>query len=417
MEQMVLTTEGMAEIEDNIRKHNTLLNGHMKGVITESCALGYYLRQAQDNGLIEKKGCSGIGEYARMVAGISPSRATNLIKINRIVSVGGYSELVSEEYMEYSESQMQEISNLEDDDRAVIIPQLTVREIHEIRKMELDEERKRKEDEENNLPIIQMADGMIEPPKEEEPSEEIEDRWEKVMGYLFKGMDQELLSKIKNRMISYEDFIEVFKKRSYFVPELNDFLVFDEKKIIHRIYSNGKKHFMEHEPGDLFDAAQDISFEKEPVATPQEEQEHKKKEWEAPEIGEKKVPEHKEKSQDKPVERKAKSDMIEETYKPLPGQTTIADMNIDKTDQEEDSLVSENIDTNMAEEEKKAIDAEYREVEQTEDKQEYTDIEIQNAIGYFETEYYRMVEIGLKESDKCRNYKMALEAIQRYYCK
>lgn len=360
MEQMVLTTEGMAEIEDNIRKHNTLLNGHMKGVITESCALGYYLRQAQDNGLIEKKGCSGIGEYARMVAGISPSRATNLIKINRIVSVGGYSELVSEEYMEYSESQMQEISNLEDDDRAVIIPQLTVREIHEIRKMELDEERKRKEDEENNLPIIQMADGMIEPPKEEEPSEEIEDRWEKVMGYLFKGMDQELLSKIKNRMISYEDFIEVFKKISYFVPELNDFLVFDEKKIIHRIYSNGKKHFMEHEPGDLFDAAQDISFEKEPVATPQEEQENKKKEWEAPEIGEKKEEEI---PVPQPVERKTE----EQDNRLLPGQITTDDI---PELQGEASVAEVEEDK-----EERIVDADYKEFNDDEEKKPMTNLD------------------------------------------
>lgn len=45
----------------------------------------------------------------------------------------------------------------------------------------------------------------------------------------------------------------------------------------------------------------------------------------------------------------------------------------------------------------------------------YSGVEIQNAVNFFEVEYNRMVGTGLKESAKCRNYKIALEAIKECY--
>ena len=56
-------------------------------------------------------------------------------------------------------------------------------------------------------------------------------------------------------------------------------------------------------------------------------------------------------------------------------------------------------------------DAEYRELP---NEEEYSQIEIDNAIGYFETEYNRMAGMGIN-STKCRNYKMALDAIRKVY--
>ena len=96
-----------------------------------------------------------------------------------------------------------------------------------------------------------------------------------------------------------------------------------------------------------------------------------------------------------------------ETYKPLPGQTKIED------------IPELQADNTMAAAES-AIDAEYREIDQEADAQakdsdKYSDVEIQNAVNFFEVEYYRMVGTGLKESAKCRNYRIALEAIRECY--
>ena len=59
-----------------------------------------------------------------------------------------------------------------------------------------------------------------------------------------------------------------------------------------------------------------------------------------------------------------------------------------------------------------AADAEYREIIE---EPEYTHIEIDAAIGYFEIEYNRMVGMGIQNT-KSRNYKIALEAIRKVFC-
>lgn len=412
MEQMIISPEGMIEIEENIKKHNMLLNGHMKGVITESCALGYYLRKAQDSGLIAEKGYSGIGEYAKAIAGISPSRATNLIKINKIISVGGYSEQVSEEYMEYSESQMQEISNLDEDDRAIIIPQMTVREIHAIKKLEMAETEQKKAEEENNLPIVQMAAepekksvNPIEAPKDAEVTpDEIQERWKKVITQFFREKDSTLLSKVQNRLITYDDFIVMIKNRTYFMSELNDFLIFDEKKITHRSYCGGKKCFTEHSPEELFATAQEIIFEEpvkeeKPLATPQSELEQQKKEWQKPEISECKKEDA---TADVHLETETDTEVPDtEPYKPLPGQITTQDI---------PELVS---DASAAGSDENIIDGTCRDLEVDTEECPYRICHMQEAAEWYEKEIDRIDGLP-REFRKQRQLEIGLWAIRKY---
>ena len=72
------------------------------------------------------------------------------------------------------------------------------------------------------------------------------------------------------------------------------------------------------------------------------------------------------------------------------------------------------------------IEGKYRELdaqitqECTEDEKEssrshqFTDIEVEYAVNYFETEYTRMVTAGLNTA-KQRNYKIAIECIRECY--
>lgn len=419
MEQMMITPEGMIEIEENIKKHNMLLNGHMKGVITESCALGYYLRKAQDSGLITEKGYSGIGEYAKSIAGISPSRATNLIKINKIISVGGYSEQVSEEYMEYSESQMQEISNLDEDDRAIIIPQMTVREIHTLKKLEMAETEQKKAEEESSLPIVQMAAAQekksvepLEAPKDAEVSpDEIHERWNKVITQFFREKDSTLLSKVQSRMITYDDFLVLIKNRTYFMPKLNDFLIFDEKKITHRSYFNGKKCFTEHSQEELFETAQEITLEEpvqeeKPLATPQPQQETEKKEWKQLEISESRnagVTADVQPEPEAAIEPE-EQECEPETYATLPGQITTQDI--------PELVPDENI-----------IDGTCRDLEADTEESPYSINDMQAAAEWYEKEIERIDGIPRelrkqqqleRELIKQKQLEIGLWAIRQY---
>ena len=110
----------------------------------------------------------------------------------------------------------------------------------------------------------------------------------------------------------------------------------------------------------------------------------------------------------------------ENTYKPLPGQMTLTG----EHPQSEMGKVIENIEIQAFGQAVEPVqqesglaaevqDAEYREATETEES-EYTRVEIDNAIGYFETEYNRMAGMGI-QSTKSRNYKMALDAIRKVY--
>lgn len=118
-----------------------------------------------------------------------------------------------------------------------------------------------------------------------------------------------------------------------------------------------------------------------------------KKEWQEPEMTEKKETEP-------------------ETYATLPGQLTTEDIP-ELTADIANKTESENV-----------IDGEYREIEsasgssdEPEEEQEkeeckWSDIEIKNALGYFEVEYMRMTLQG-QYTAKCRNYEIAQYFIKK----
>ncbi len=96
----------------------------------------------------------------------------------------------------------------------------------------------------------------------------------------------------------------------------------------------------------------------------------------------------------------------------MDGQTSIADMQEIMPDEQKETAANtqENI-----------IDGEYREIIPQQDeitkteKSQYAQIEIKNALSYFEMEIRRMEGMSSKESVKSRNYKIALECIRRCY--
>lgn len=243
----------------------------------------------------------------------------------------------------------------------------------------------------------------LEAPKDAEVSEdEIQERWKKVITQFFKEKDSTLLSRVKNRLITYDDFLVMIKNRTYFMSELNDFLIFDEKKITHRSYCGGKKCFTEHSPEELFETAQEIILEdsakaEKTLATPQPEQEPEKKEWQQPEISE---CQKEESTADVYPETDAdKQDT--EPYKPLPGQITTQDIL---------ELVS---DASEAGSDEDIIDGTCRDLETDTEECPYSIYDIQEAAEWYEKEIERIDGLPM-EFMRQHNLKVGLWAIRQY---
>lgn len=416
MGQLQITPEGYEEIKGKIKaKLNETTNNFI--------IIGYYLKQVRDNMLYLNDGYRNMEEFAQGEYRLSASTASRLMDINTRFSEGGNSMEIKEEYRNYGYSKLQEMLNVKEEDMQLITEDTTVKQIREIKAVEKAEDKAADEEEARNLPLFQMdreAAGEEKEAVATSQNEEVYSPIEQTLIAVWKSKPEELLSRMRNSMLTPKELAEELcpSGGKTFMNGTKMLLLYDYSKGVKlRYYVGGKINIEEYSYNDIWNMSHELLINGLFAEIMEQKKAEKKKEWETPVIGEKKVPEQKEKPQDPPAERKAEPEQPEETYKPLPGQTTIEDINLDEQDQSEDSQVSETVDTNMAAGEQPAIDAEYREVDQHEEKQEYTDIEIQNAIGYFETEYYRMTGTGLKESAKCRNYKMALEAIRKCYGK
>lgn len=96
-------------------------------------AVGYYLGYVQDNEMYLEEGYKGIGEFAYDKYGISAGSASRWIRISRKFSKGGNSPILDDKYKEFSKSQLQEMLYLEDERLDEVTPDMTVKDIREIR--------------------------------------------------------------------------------------------------------------------------------------------------------------------------------------------------------------------------------------------------------------------------------------------
>lgn len=152
-----------------------------------------------------------------------------------------------------------------------------------------------------------------------------------------------------------------------------------------------------------------------------------------------------------PDEPQTELEEQEAPYTPIPGQTTVEDLEDVVPKGAEEPAASQCTDTDDMPASGNVVDAEYRELdiesavesqpeyseqqleyseqqpeyseqqldipEQQPDAEQtciYTDIEIKNAISYFDIEYLSRMGVQ-QDAIKCRNYKIALECIRRCY--
>ena len=99
-------------------------------------AAGYYMKYIRDNELFREDGYESIWEFAEDNYGIRKSTASRWMAMNDKFSQGGNSPNLADEFKGFEKSQLQEMLYLDDKQIETVTPDMTVKEIREVRKPE-----------------------------------------------------------------------------------------------------------------------------------------------------------------------------------------------------------------------------------------------------------------------------------------
>ena len=122
-----------------------ILQANMNTLKMSFIAAGYYLKYIRDHELYLEDGYQSIWEFAEDNYGIKKSTASSWMTMNDRFSQGGNSPVLSEEYRGFEKSQLQEMLYLDDKQIQAVAPDMTVKEIREVRKPEKPAEEDQKE--------------------------------------------------------------------------------------------------------------------------------------------------------------------------------------------------------------------------------------------------------------------------------
>ncbi len=114
----------------------TILQENMTNMKMSFIAAGYYLKYIRDRDLFREDGYESIWEFAEDNYGIRKSTASRWMSMNDRFALGGNSPVLADEYKGFEKSQLQEMLYLDDKQIEEVTPDMTVKEIREVRKPE-----------------------------------------------------------------------------------------------------------------------------------------------------------------------------------------------------------------------------------------------------------------------------------------
>lgn len=145
------------------------ISGSIKSMARSFVAVGFYLKHIRDHEFYLEDGYQDIWEFAKETYGMSRSTASRWMAINDRFSVGGNSPNLADGYAVFGKSQLQEMLSLPEDKLQDVTPDMTVREIRELK-----EPADQKPDEEEQLPgQMEMAEYIAADPEQIPPEPEI----------------------------------------------------------------------------------------------------------------------------------------------------------------------------------------------------------------------------------------------------
>ena len=102
---------------------------------------GYLLKKARDTEILRESGYTSVAEFAKAEYGLSKDIVSRYIAINDRYAVDGYSDKLQEKYQGYGIAKLQEMLTLSDDVVDLLSPEMSKREIQDV-KREIAEEEK-----------------------------------------------------------------------------------------------------------------------------------------------------------------------------------------------------------------------------------------------------------------------------------
>ena len=118
----------------NLEEAETSIRASLRDAARSVIAVGHYLKVIRDKELYREAGYENVWDYAADTFGFSKSTASRYMARNDKFSVGGNSPVLAEKFREYSKAQLQEMLSLDAEQMSTVTPDMTVREIRELRR-------------------------------------------------------------------------------------------------------------------------------------------------------------------------------------------------------------------------------------------------------------------------------------------
>lgn len=132
MEYKQMTLAEWLDIKQKLKQNISSAKDKLNGLKKDFVRIGYLLRKIDDNELYKQDGYKSIAEFAKAECGLSPSDTTRFIQINKKYSIGGNSEELRPEFLEYGQSKLAAMLALPDADLNIITPQTSREDIREL---------------------------------------------------------------------------------------------------------------------------------------------------------------------------------------------------------------------------------------------------------------------------------------------
>lgn len=117
----------------NYTETKDIIKEKLQSMSRDFVAIGFYLKLIRDKSLFLEDGYKSIWEFAEDNYGIKRSTASRWMAMNDRFSKNGNTPILSEEYISFGKSQLQEMLYLNDKQMEEVKPDMTAREIRGIR--------------------------------------------------------------------------------------------------------------------------------------------------------------------------------------------------------------------------------------------------------------------------------------------
>lgn len=132
MEYKQITLAEWLDIKQKLKQDISSAKDKLNGLKKDFVRIGYLLRKIDDNELYKQDGYKSIAEFAKAECSLSPSDTTRFIQINKKYSVGGNSEELRPEFLNFGQSKLAAMLTLPDSDLVMITPETSREDIREL---------------------------------------------------------------------------------------------------------------------------------------------------------------------------------------------------------------------------------------------------------------------------------------------